>query len=179
MEEKKGKNKIRLILQILLPVLCALWLAFIIANSLRTGEESTVQSSAVVDTVQKVAQVVAPNSQIANATGEAYDKLHAVIREMAHFMEFAILGALFCWCYLSYSYKAVGLCIPVSLTLFIPHLDEFLQSRVADRAAMLSDVLTDTVGGVTGLIVAGLLVALGVWIGKCKRKKKEKAEEKE
>ncbi len=165
------QNRIRLALKILLPVLCGLWLVFIFTNSLRTGEESTVQSNAVVEAVQTVAKWVAPQSQIANATGEDYAKLHGIVRTLAHFAEFAVLGALAAWCYCAYTLQIRHCYIPVLGTLLIPLIDELLQKFTAGRAASLFDILVDSLGGLTGLFLAGLSVWVGWRIYQSKKKK--------
>ena len=63
---------------------------------MQEGEQSAEKSSEVVKAVQKVAAFFDPNSAIATATGEAYDRLHAAVRNWAHFAEFALLGGLLC-----------------------------------------------------------------------------------
>ncbi len=173
MVEKRTENKIRLSLKILLPVLCALWLGFIFSNSLKTGEESSAQSSTVVEVVQTVVQAVAPKSELAQATGEAYDKLHAFVRSMAHFTEFAVLGALFAWCYFSYTFRFKHCYLPFVGIVVVPLIDELLQKFTAARACTLIDVVVDVAGGVVGLAFATLTVWLGVKIYQRIKKSKQ------
>ena len=165
-------NKIRLLLRILLPIACILWLAFIISNSLQTGEQSIEQSTAVVDKVQDMAQVIAPQSPIANATGEAYDRLHIQIRDLAHFIQFMVLGILVGWCYLAYSLKLRYFFVPVILMLLIPIFDEWIQGCFSEgRGAELADVLNDTLGALIGLIVALISGFIAVWMYRRKTRK--------
>ncbi len=164
---KRTKTEyLRLVLRILLPIACVLVLAFIFSNSLKTGEASSAQSSAVVDAVQAVFGVIAPNSAIATATGEDYQRLHACIRLLAHFAEFALLGALFAWCCLSYTTKKAYLLIPAAGVLTVPCIDEWLQSLTAERAAEWKDILVDGAGGICGLIFAVFCVVVGVFVYK-------------
>lgn len=164
---KRSKTEyLRLILRIILPIACALVLAFIFSNSLKTGEASSAQSSKVVDAVQAVFGVIAPNSSIATATGEDYQRLHACIRLLAHFAEFALLGALFAWCCLSYTTKKAYFIIPTVGVLTVPCIDEGLQSLTAERAAEWKDILVDGAGGICGLIFAVLCVLVGVAVYK-------------
>ncbi len=171
MKKNLRQNKLRTALKILLPIACLLWLAFIFSNSLQTGEASTAQSSTVVDSVQSVAKVVAPNSWVANATGEDYDKLHNGVRISAHFIQFAVLGALLCWCYFAYTFRIAYIYLPISAVLLVPFVDEWLQGYVADRAGEISDILTDLTGGIFGFLIAAACVIIGVLIYKAKRKK--------
>ena len=174
MKIKSRQNKIRTLFKILLPILCILWLAFIFCNSLQTGETSSEQSSVVVDSIQSVAKVVAPNSWVATATGEEYDKLHSGVRISAHFLQFAVLGALLCWCYFAYTFRVAYIYLPVCAVLLVPFIDECLQNFVAGRAVETSDLLTDLAGGVFGFIMAALSVIIGVMIYHSKRKKNKK-----
>lgn len=103
--KESTRKKWRAALRILLPIVCVALLAFIFGNSLKTGEQSSKQSSTVVNAVQTVAGWIAPDSALATATGAAYDHLHAWVRVIAHFLEFGALGAAMTWCCLSYSLK--------------------------------------------------------------------------
>ena len=126
-----------------------------------------------MDTVQDVAQVIAPDSSIANATGEAYDRLHITIRDIAHFLQFMVLGMLFGWCYFAYTFKIRYFYIPVIGILLVPAIDECVQHFVADRGSELADVLTDTCGGVAGIVIAIITVLIGVIVYKIKTRPKE------
>ena len=161
MSIQERDNGIRFALKILLPIACLLWLAFILTNSLRSAEGSSEQSVAMVEVVQEVAKVIAPESAIANATGEAYDQLHSSIRACAHFVEFAVLGALFCWCYFVYTLDWKRVYWPTVGTLLVPILDEGLQLFSEGRAWQLTDILLDSFGGVAGIAFAVLCIAVG------------------
>lgn len=119
-----------------------------------------MQSAKVVKAVQKVASVVAPQSFVATATGADYDLLHGIIRSFAHFAEFALLGALFGWCYRAYTSRKLFVYLPISMLLIVPIIDELLQGQTANRCAELKDVLIDTAGGICGLLFA----FVSVWI---------------
>ena len=160
-----------MILKILLPIACLLWLAFIFSNSLKTGEVSSAQSSTVVDGIQSVAKVVAPHSWVANATGEEYERLHGGVRVFAHFLQFAVLGALLCWCYFAYTSRIAYIYLPVVGVLLFPFVDECLQGYVAERAGELADILVDLTGGICGFFVALTSVAIGALIYRHRRKK--------
>lgn len=129
-------------------------LTFIFYNSLQTAEESASSSSGVTDAVQRFVRFFAPDSFIANATGEDYKILTEWIRTFAHFAEFAMLGALLVWCYYSYTKDGAGLIIPFGFVFYVPILDECLQSFTRGRAGEVTDALIDTAGGAFGAVFA-------------------------
>lgn len=169
-ENKKGRIYA---LRAGLTAACIAVVAFIFFNSLRTGDESTVQSSFVTDLAQKIVGFFAPNSWIANATGADYERFHGYVRTAAHFSEFALLGALMIWCWRSYTRDGLCLLFPLCLVLFIPILDESLQLLTAGRAATTSDLFVDTLGGACGCLFAAATLWIGLFIRRRKRRKKE------
>ena len=173
--EKRTRTKgewLRLALQIVLTAACVLAVAFIFSNSLKTGEESSEQSSSVVDLIQEVAAFFDPDSPIATATGEDYARLHSGVRTLAHFGEFALLGALFCGCCFSYTLKLPFQGIAGGGVALVPCIDETLQAFTAGRAADWRDILVDIAGGACGWLCVFACVLLGVWLfAKIRRKK--------
>ncbi len=160
-------------LRVLLSLLCGAWVAFIFSNSTKGAGASATQSSGVVNMVQQVVGAFAPNSAIANATGEAYDRLHGVIRTLAHFTEFALLGGLVSWCCFSYTFKKIAQAIPPIAVCVVAILDECLQLLSAGRAFQVSDILIDIAGGIVGVGFAILTVWLGSVIIKRRRVRRE------
>ncbi len=165
---KKKTDNVGIVWKILLPLCTALWLWFIFGNSLQAGEQSGAQSAPVVDIFQKVVGVFAPKSWLATAEGADYDRLHLFIRKAAHFGEFALLGVLLCSTYFAYTSGFRDIYIPVSVALYIPFVDEYLQMLVPSRVASFADIIVDIAGGLTGI----LLVALIALIIKNKKRKK-------
>ena len=133
-----------------------------------------MQSLAITDSVQDVAQAIAPSSKVATAKGEDYDKLHNFIRNLAHFSEFALLGALLIVCYFSYTKDKAFCFLPFGLIVLTPICDECLQMFTAGRGAELKDMLLDTAGGCLGAL-AGLIIVGLIWlIVKRSRAKRER-----
>ena len=73
------------------------------------------------------------------------DEAEAVIRKLAHFTEYMLVGLLSLWIWL-----VVQLVISASL-------DEFHQYFVPGRYASIRDVLIDTAGGLTGMLLVFLV----------------------
>ena len=87
------------------------------------------------------------------------DSGHGLLRKLAHFTEFACLGALFTWLYGMLS-KPLFLALPCGF--LVACADETIQRFVPDRGPAFRDVLIDTAGVLAGI---GLLL-LGYTIRK-------------
>lgn len=166
---EKINEKLMWTARILLTIACAFAVGFILYNSIQTAVESARQSSRVVEVVQKVVASVAPNSPIVTATGSAYERLHAVVRTLAHFSEYALLGALAGWCYRSYTDKKLWLGVAGGGVALMAVLDEFLQTFSAGRGTQFTDMLVDICGGGVGIAFALFTVWL---VGKMIRKRR-------
>lgn len=167
---KTRKNNKIYLARALLTLACLLLLAFIFFNSLTSGDDSSAQSAWVVKCVQKTVGFFAPNSWIANATGEEYDKLHEIVRTLAHFGEFALLGALCSWCYRAYTNEKAYFFVVVFFVAFVPIVDEFLQTLTIGRVADIRDIWVDTLGAFAGIAFA----LLALWIAKLLLKRRIK-----
>ncbi len=151
---EKNQKTLLWAVRILLSMACAFAVGIILYNSIQSAVESVRQSSRAVEVVQKVVATVAPNSPIVTATGEAYDRLHAVVRTLAHFSEYALLGALGAWCCRSYTDKKRWLFAPSVGVTLLAVMDECLQTMADGRGAQFVDVLVDICGGCVGIVFA-------------------------
>lgn len=118
------------------------YIGFIFARSLQTGVESAEESGAVLAWLQ---------SWLPFAITEF------AVRKAAHFSEYALLGGLLFWNAapkLRGAKSTVKTLIPYvgtgALTAFA---DETIQRFVPERSGQISDVLIDTSGVVTGMLV--------------------------
>ena len=159
---RNNVSALRVWLRVILTLLCLGVYAFIFYNSSLGEAESASQSSVVTDAVQSVAGVVAPESAVATATGESYERLHDFVRLCAHFAEFALLGTLLIWCCFSYTDEKYFFIIPLLLIACTPVVDEYIQLFSSGRVADLHDIYIDTLGGYLGALFAFITV----WIGK-------------
>lgn len=132
-----------------LTVCCAmlgLLLAFIWGNSLLPGHIS----GAFSDWVRKILRQLLP-FLFKNASDSAGGGL---LRKIAHFTEFAALGACFCWLYamlMTKQYRLI-LCAAASGVL-AACVDETIQRFVPQRHGCLTDVGIDTAGVLTGIVL--------------------------
>ena len=140
--------------------LCAALLAvnilFIWGNSLLPGEVS----GAISHWVRNVLAFLLPGGTDSPDTG------HGLVRKLAHFTEFACLGALLTWL-LSMYRKAAIWALP--LGAFVASVDETIQRFVPGRGPSVIDVLIDTAGVLLGI---GVLL-LGYTVRKSQKSKTE------
>ena len=141
-------KRIVTVVALVLTVACV---AFIFSNSLDSGVESGEKSSAVHKLVNEVAHSVGMTREIS----------HATIRTLAHFAEFAALGALLALdvallasvdpaASLSREHGVLLLSLPASILVAI--VDELLQLLSPGRATQFLDVLVDSGGALCGLL---------------------------
>ena len=167
-----AKKRIALyLLRALLIALCVCSAGFIFYNSIQTGEESSSQSKEAVEIVQEVVGAVAPESPIATATGEDFDRLHITVRTLAHFSEYAALGFLSALLFLTYDIKrSLSLLYAVAFSAFYAMTDEIHQIFVPGRAAQISDFLVDTSGALFGSIMLLIAAAVAAFCAKQMKK---------
>ena len=86
------------------------------------------------------------------------DEAEAVIRKLAHFTEYMLVGLLSLWIWLLWKAKRLRCGAFVMVQLMISaSLDEFHQYFVPGRYASIRDVLIDTAGGLTGMLLVFLV----------------------
>lgn len=130
-------------------MLCAALIAcnliFIWGNSLLPGEVSAALSQWVRDLLSSFLPGDGPGAQ---GSG--------LLRKIAHFTEFACLGALLAWLFAMVRGRA-GV-MPVVLAFAAAGIDETIQCFVPDRGPSLWDVGLDTCGAAAGifLLMAGI-----------------------
>ena len=115
-------------------------LAFIWGNSLLPGEVS----GAFSDLVGKLLEAILPGMEFAE------DDEGIPLRKIAHFTEFAALGALLGWLY---GMLKKGKHYPLISGIAAACIDETIQVFVPGRGPAWKDVFIDSCGVVTGLLL--------------------------
>lgn len=87
----------------------------------------------------------------------AFTLLHHLIRKLAHFSEYAVLGALFMLFFNTFSLKHKVLVSLLCAVLYAVS-DEWHQGFVAARGPAVSDVILDSAGAAFGLVIALLCI---------------------
>ena len=159
----------RRVRQILLGIATVLWIAFIFANSAKSGIESGADSNSVTDWLNQTVGEILPSFHVSGF----------FIRKMAHFLEFALLSLLFSLdLSLLFSLRAAESVKRLSLALLaipasavIAMTDEIIQRFSPGRGPSVKDVLLDTAGAAFAALIFFGTLCLLLW----KRRNKTKA----
>ncbi len=122
--------------------------AFIFQNSLQIAEVSSAHSQQAMHWFNRLLGVVGigPLSEY-------------VVRKLAHFAEFALLGFWFMLCLRVYTRRFVRHTgWPLFFGLLVANLDELIQLYVPGRSSSVRDVFLDFLGVLAGLFAALLLL---------------------
>ncbi len=146
------KNKILIVVTSWLMVLATM---IIIFNFWEQSADKSAETSGGV--IKDILETVLPDEEI---TDEVVKKFQPPIRKIAHFCIFMLLG--FCLANAfqrSFNLKAIIMYALsfASVTLYAG-LDEFHQSFVAERGPSIKDVLIDSSGGLTGILIFVLMI---------------------
>ena len=96
------------------------------------------------------------------------------VRKLAHFSEYALLGAMLFFTYRAYTSERKKFLFPALVAALVPFCDEGLQFFSDGRAPMLTDVGIDLLGCVCGMLFAWVVLLIAATIGKRKEKKEQK-----
>lgn len=134
----KLRSKVLLIIGIIINI-------FIWTNSLLPASVSSSQSGFVADILYP------PFEDIIEV-----NKFYQIIRKLAHFTEFMLLGIVFSLFYLSIG-KNKYYFITLIHGLIVAIIDETIQLFIPGRAGLITDVLIDTSGVLFGLFIIILI----------------------
>lgn len=115
-------------------ILVILMIIFIWGNSCLPGSQSSAVSGSLSYRLY----------QLFSFTSIDFEMFHHLIRKLAHFSEYALLGGLIYW-HMGYLFKKVAL-RSVGLGLLIACIDEGIQFFVPFRSSQISDVMIDLSG---------------------------------
>ena len=157
--------------QVLVLVLIGLTILFIHGQSLNIGEKSSQISANVLKLVVRVIhpfkvkqlkQESTQQSSYETVIRENYDRLHNVLRKVAHATEFAVLGSLlFFFLRLDDSTAlTIDLVLSMGIVFLVGSVDETIQRFVPGRCCRFTDVLIDFSGGIVGIFLTLIIGAL-------------------
>ena len=150
-------------------VLVVLWMGVIFSFSAQNGTESKKTSGGLVEFVAKII-----NPDFENLSEkEQEDAKNAVsefVRSAAHFFCYAVLGFLSLNALLTYKIKLkYKVIFAFAFSCVYSASDEIHQCFVPDRAFQFSDIVVDTFGAATGIL---MLCVILVIVKKCRKEKK-------
>ena len=129
------KNKISLLLVIL-------WMIFIFVMSSFDASSSSNQSNFIVDIITSIINI--------KDTG----LLSLIIRKLAHFTEYFILGILVINLINKYDKKII---IAILLCIIYATSDEIHQIFVPGRSCQITDIMIDSLGSILGIYLYKLI----------------------
>lgn len=128
-------------------LLALTWTALIFGFSMQSASESNVSSNFVLDLLATYFPYLKEPQIMMTAI--------LVIRKLAHFSEYVILGLLYAKAYKDTSWDKLLL-----LGCLVPILDETIQIFVPGRSAAILDMGIDLSGYLTGLLIMGSIKIL-------------------
>ena len=137
----------------LLLVLAAL--AFIWGHSVMTADISSQESEWFLSLVRPLVTAVGWCLQKFGVSAEA----SVLVRKMAHFSEYAVLGVLMYLLFSSPEKRSRGF-LPAAACFAAAVVDEFLQRFADGRAPALRDVAIDFAGACLGIALTAAVLAL-------------------
>ena len=135
-------------------IILILWMALIFFFSAQPQIESTETSNTVAYILYQLYSLVFNGN--AMKISDFMLKYASPIRKLAHFTEFGVLGVLFYINYLEYRKDKVVLYSLISSVLYAIS-DEIHQLFVLNRYCSFKDMLIDSCGAITGIIIFHLL----------------------
>lgn len=134
------------------------WLAVIWGNSMTPGQVSGQLSGWASALLGKILPFLSPDAEHG----------HLLVRKLAHFSEFAILGLLFGWLFSLLAEKKLHrFLFTLGCGMVCAVIDEFIQSFSPGRVCSFWDMCIDWSGVLTGI---GVLLLLQTLISKRKKK---------
>ncbi|MBR5786999.1 MAG: VanZ family protein [Clostridia bacterium] len=132
-------------------VLCVLCVAFIFSNSLDDAARSSDKSGAVVAILQGIADVFFDDVTVSEN----------IVRTVAHFAEFALLGFCLIFAVKTFTQRYIqNIFVAFFTALAVAVVDEILQLFSDGRAADVIDVVVDFSGAVAGMVFFVFVVNL-------------------
>ena len=135
--------------------LVLLMLAFIWGHSMMPADLSEWESSRFLALVRPLVEAF---QRLLETRGYVLTQEH-LVRKMAHFTEYAALGALMCLLFLRKDGRC-RLLLPAGSCLAVAFIDEGIQMFSAGRGPALRDVGIDFCGACMGILLTALAVTL-------------------
>lgn len=119
------------------------------------SQDSSVASTKKSDTVILDAVELLTHKKVPKSKREYYiDKYVFIVRKLAHFSIYLLLGILVFSLFKEYKYyNYKGIIYSIIIILLYAISDEVHQLFIPGRSSEVRDVLIDTIGGTTGIII--------------------------
>ncbi|MGN0452755.1 MAG: VanZ family protein [Ruminococcus sp.] len=139
------------IARIILSILSIFQIAFIFSNSLTPASESSSSSGRVMTFLNGCLETL----------GLSPFLTQDIVRTLAHFTEFCLLGFLLAFAFVCFTPKKLSF---IYMTLIgitvVPIVDEVLQLFAEGRTFQLSDICVDILGGLLGGLISVIIILI-------------------
>ena len=122
------------------------------------SNDSLTTSNIVGELIYKIYQLFIPSQYSMDVT-EFLQRYIPLIRKLAHFTEFAILGILF-YINIDFYEDRKRIMFSILLSVLSAISDEIHQLFVLNRYCSVYDMLIDSLGAITGVILFHLIISL-------------------
>lgn len=144
-------KKTSLVPRIILLTLTAALVVFIFSNSVKDANASSASSGRVTAFINSILFALRLDLTLTDG----------IVRTLAHFCEFALLGVMMTLTVASFiSVKYAALIRAITYSFFVAFIDECLQIFSDGRAFQFSDLMVDIAGAVSGAALVYLLIYL-------------------
>ncbi len=146
-----------MIKKVLLVIVTIIWMSLIFYFSQQTGSSSSGFSDKIVDFMIDILVKNYNNLPTLDQI-KIHDDFSFVIRKLAHYTEYFILGILLLLTMKSFFKKEIIIYINSSLIGIIYAIsDEFHQSFIDSRTPAIMDVFIDSIGLLTAIFLIGII----------------------
>ena len=153
---RRNRRKLLIVLRIVFNLCLLGTVAFIFLNSAQNGENSGNLSLKIMELLNRITARL----------GLRFTFSHLLVRKLAHFAEYMMLGFWMMLTLRVYTWRLLShISWPLFFGLLLPTLDESFQLLVPNRSGQLFDVLIDFAGSATGICIALflLLISRAFW----------------
>lgn len=147
----------RTVIRVLVVMITLAWMLVIFGFSSQSGEESGGLSAAIAGPVTKWLAGL-QRGLTTEAEAALFTRVDGVVRMVAHFFEYAVLGGLLTLLSQLLSKKTFWL--PVAVGMLYALTDEWHQSFSPGRVCDFNDVVIDSLGVLIGILLCNKLIQI-------------------
>lgn len=142
-------HKKHMILRCVTTIITLSIICFIFYQSIKPADKSSSDSSKVLNILNYLASLIGLDNPFS----------HYVVRKLAHFVEFAVLGVSFSFMYNSYmKNNKIIFFFSITSSALIAVCDECIQLLSDGRACQFKDMCIDTAGALCGCVFVVLVL---------------------
>lgn len=150
---------VRILTTVLTIAMMLIIFLFSMENAENSDRRSGVFTNAVISLIRPEYPHLSQEEQ-----QKIYDDISLIVRKCAHFAEYAIFGLMLRFCLESWFGQRFRSVYPLSLISFAGSViyactDELHQLMIDGRSGQFTDVLVDSCGALSGIILGTLLIA--------------------